>query len=151
MEDDPASSLPPPPSSVSMETWMAVQTAIFPSNVMALLLIDRTSLYFKAGEQPWEGERRSSLHLIRTFKKSSKGLYLCVYIYLFLFIFIQFHWHSFTHSIICTFYSYVCHTQCSIKSNQENIDFFFFKAFLQCLLMISKCLPGKVVQEQLLS
>lgn len=81
------------------------------------------------------------------FKNNNLRSYFCVYIYLFLFIFIQLHWHSFTHSIICIFYPYVCHTQCSIKSNQENIDL-FFKAFLLCLLTISKCLPQKVLGEQ---
>lgn len=72
-----------------METWMAVQTAIFPSNVMALLLIDRTSLYFKAGDRPWEGERRSSLRLIRTFNlKSHPRSYICVYIYIYFYLFL---------------------------------------------------------------
>lgn len=38
VEADPASSSPP--SSVSMEIWMAVPTAEFPSNVTSPLLID---------------------------------------------------------------------------------------------------------------
>lgn len=57
---------------------------------------------------------------------------------------------SFTHSIIRTSRSYMCHTQGSIKEYQESTDL-FFKAFLQCLSNISKCLPKKLVQEQSLS
>lgn len=81
--------------------------------------------------------------------KSSQNLYLCVYIFICIYFYtVPLAW-SFTHSMICSFYSYVCHTHCSIKGNRENIDL-FFKAFLQCLSTISKCLPKKVVREPLL-
>lgn len=58
---------------------------------------------------------------------------VCIYIYIFISIYfytVPLAWPV-TDPVICTFYSYLCHTQCSIKGNQEN-NHFFCKAFLRC-------------------